>query len=361
MSTTASGPAPVFESGVEKTRPDHRFSAYKMVHHDLRAPYPVHVQMDITGSCNHGCVFCYWRKGARNRNFKGEYIKDVPYLETETILKALDEFRDAGIKAVTLVGGGEPLIHKDIDKILRRMAGHGFHLGVITNLSRLPGDLDALAAADWIRVSLDAATDSTYQLMHAPEDGTSLGAVLENVRRVAGLTEVGASFMIHRLNWREIHDAARTMKSIGAKYIQFKPVYDKDRGESIAGFMDEIKRQLDAASALSDDGFEVIDLLGRVGEMSAASRGFDLCRIHNYQIQLGVDGNIYPCCVLKYVGELSFGSIRDSTFKDIWSSAGRKEVIPRLNSMECPNCWYDKTNEFLEYSLADKTAHAYFV
>ncbi|MGK7346159.1 MAG: radical SAM protein [Candidatus Nitrospinota bacterium M3_3B_026] len=341
--------------------PDHRFSVYKMIHHDMRSPWPIHVQMDITGSCNHGCVFCYWRKGARNQNYKGDYIKEIPYLETETVLKALDEFRDAGVKAITFVGGGEPLIHKDIDKILRRVIDNGFHFGVITNLSRLPGSLDALAAADWIRVSLDAATDDAYQLMHAPEDGTTLAAALENVKRVVGRTEVGASFMVHRLNRNEIYKAAETMKSLGARYIQFKPVYDKDRGKSIADFMDEIKRQLDAASALSDEGFEVVDLLSRVGQMSAASRGFDICRIHNYQIQLGVDGNIYPCCVLKYVGEFSFGNIRDSAFKEIWNSAKRKDVVPRLNSRDCPNCWFDKTNEFLEYSLAEKTAHAYFV
>lgn len=108
----------------------------------------------ITERCNYGCRFCFAQHmGGEIRDKKRQYA----------ILKTL---ADKGIEKITFVGG-EPLLHPDIDRLLRMSRDMGFTVSLQTNGSLLDeGRLDALSPfLDWIGVSIDSGNERTQQLL----------------------------------------------------------------------------------------------------------------------------------------------------------------------------------------------------
>jgi wyosine [tRNA(Phe)-imidazoG37] synthetase (radical SAM superfamily) len=174
---------------------------------------------------------------------------------------------------VSLIGGGEPTASPHILTVLTALHTRGIRAGVVTNGSRLTPALQTCLAnaCAWVRVSLDAATEATYQAIHRPSDGTSLCQVVNDLaglsRRMPG--RVGASFLITARNGREIADAARLAKHSGCAYIRFRPAQHPTAGRypSLHN-APEIVRQLAEARTLADGRFQVsesecLDLLAQ--------------------------------------------------------------------------------------------------
>jgi radical SAM protein with 4Fe4S-binding SPASM domain len=315
--------------------------------------------VDLCGVCNHRCVFCFFRKGAKNVGGARSSIRDIRALDTDLLVRTLSECATLSVRAVTLVGGGEPLLHKDVDKIIAHIEGAGLAYGVITNLS-VREKPKFLSSASWVRVSIDAATERTYNVLHRPPPG-SFPRVLENLAFLAPQVETGVSFLIHRDNWREIVEGAKLFRGLGARYVQYKPVYDEDRGEAIRPHLDEIEALLKEAAQLESPAFSVINHLSRVRILGDGRKRYERCRIQHLATQIGADGKVYACCLMKYFPDFCLGDLRQITFADLWTSRARAEFLERHRASRCPPCWYDGTNEALEYLAQPLPLHAHFI
>jgi hypothetical protein len=150
---------------------------------------------------------------------------------------------------------------------------------------RLEGAARHLGAGDWIRLSLDAATDETFQQLHRPRKPVTLSELCGNARRIKAANSAvscGFSFVIitptelrfdRRLiaNDREIAAAARLAKEAGFDYVSFKPYLLRDdegkevlprRGgsaEDEAGAsLERVRAELELARTYADHRFRVI-------------------------------------------------------------------------------------------------------
>lgn len=81
---------------------------------------PVKVCWNLTSRCNLQCKFCYGPQ-----NIKQE-------LTTTQAKQILDKLKKAGVKRIVL-SGGEPLLRKDIYKIIRHAHSLGFAVSLATN------------------------------------------------------------------------------------------------------------------------------------------------------------------------------------------------------------------------------------
>lgn len=339
---------------------NNRFSPYKILKHNLKkTKYPIHIQVDLCGACNHNCFFCFFRNDANNIEYKRDDIRKVTFLDSDVALKAISEFAGLGVKAITFVGGGEPLIHKEIEEIVENTVENGMEYGVITNLD-IKKSPHFLKKASWIRVSVDAGKVETYNLIHNPPMG-SFERVKKNIEYLSGFVEIGVSFLVCKENYKDIFLACELFKGVGAKYIQFKPVYDEDRGKNIKPYLEETMKLLNKAKTLEAEEFKIINQIERIENLSTTKRGFEKCRIQSFTSQLGVDGKIYACCLLKYIPKFCLGDLRVNTFKEVWNSQARKKFLKSHNVCDCPPCYYDKTNEILEYLDIEKPINVNFV
>lgn len=349
-----------------------QFSPCKVVHHlpevaryrdrieALYARYPLHVKMDLTELCNHRCPACFYGEAHRNLGIERTNIaKGSRSIPVDTVREVVQALAAGGTRAVTLVGGGEPLLHPEIHEVLRTMNDCELQFGVITNGARpMDEELERLlVGAAWIRVSLDTLDAALYERLHRPKGklGGNLERTLANLRNLLARrdrTTVGVSFLVQEESAPQILPFCRGVKELGVDYVQYKPVY------RAGGTQDEHRRfvsrllpDLRAAHELAGPDFKVITMLDRMGDHSTASRDFKRCWVHALTCHVGADSRVYPCCVSAYAAPMALGSLAEQGFDAIWRGPARLAVIEQLRADRCPPCWSDQTNSILEAAL----------
>lgn len=104
------------------------------------------------------------------------------------------------VRAVVLIGGGEPLMHPATAAVAERLSRASVAVGLVTNGTLLDRHLDVLRGSlSWLRVSLDAATPETYGAVRPGHRGVNKFAkVLANIRLVTGhhTLKVGISYVV---------------------------------------------------------------------------------------------------------------------------------------------------------------------
>jgi MoaA/NifB/PqqE/SkfB family radical SAM enzyme len=98
--------------------------------------------------CNLACKYC---------NEFDDFSKPVP---TETMFQRIDKLASLGTSVIT-ISGGEPLLHPELDDIIRRIRKRGMIAGLITNGYLLTAErIQRLnkAGLEWLQISIDNVT-----------------------------------------------------------------------------------------------------------------------------------------------------------------------------------------------------------
>src|SRR5438270_13521422 len=112
------------------------------------ADHPLLAHIIPMRRCNLACKYC---------NEFDDFSKPVP---VETMFRRVDKLAELGTSVVT-ISGGEPLLHPELDDIIRRIRRHGIIAGLITNGYLLTGDrIERLnrAGLEWLQISIDNVT-----------------------------------------------------------------------------------------------------------------------------------------------------------------------------------------------------------
>ncbi len=114
----------------------------------LSTDHPVMAHIIPMRRCNLSCTYC---------NEFDDFSKPVPL---PTMYERIDKLGSLGTSIIT-ISGGEPLLHPELDEILRRIAGSGAMAGIITNGYLLVEErIKRLNAAglDHMQISIDNVT-----------------------------------------------------------------------------------------------------------------------------------------------------------------------------------------------------------
>lgn len=327
--------------------------------------YPVSVEIDLSNICNHNCSWCSYN-GFRQENW-------VSWPE-ERILSLLHELADVGVKSITFTGGGEPLVHKRAADIFHKAHLLGMQFGVVTNGRKLEGPVaDVIASyATFVRVSLDAGSTQTHQLLHGtamPEYTRILGNMtrLRALAGTRGLT-IGASMCIFDVNRHEISEAARRVKGAGGNYLEVRPVFPTEwRGGGFGNpltdaYVEEAKANLAEAKAAHDgDGFQVIGMIARFDQVKDKTKPYDKCRIGQITTVINADGYLYHCCIQRGMPNFRAGSVLEHPFTEVWWNAQHQQMVADIDVTKCPPCRYDGYNSIIQEAFLGDALHAAFL
>lgn len=86
----------------------------------LSTRHPIDVHIIPIRRCNLSCTYC---------NEYDDFSKPVP---TQEMLRRIDRLADLGTTIIT-ISGGEPLLHPELEEIVRRVRRRGMLAGLITN------------------------------------------------------------------------------------------------------------------------------------------------------------------------------------------------------------------------------------
>jgi wyosine [tRNA(Phe)-imidazoG37] synthetase (radical SAM superfamily) len=191
---------------------------------------PVSINLDLTSACNFRCPHCV----------DSGIINTGEALDLDNIKQSIDTLVEKGLLSVILIGGGEPTIHPDFEEIVRYSRGKGLQLGIVTNgsrLDRVAPVAQLLQEGDWLRLSLDAATEDTFRKSHVPAKNVTLKKILADAGKIKELNpkiSLGYSYVIvwegifmntTELcpNVDEIADAVDLAGEYAFDYVSFKP------------------------------------------------------------------------------------------------------------------------------------------
>lgn len=115
---------------------------------------PTHVQLNISNACQLNCEFC----SCKDRDRK-------MYMDFGLFKEYMDVLRKRGMDAVTITGGGEPLLHPRFQDMVEYLVSKGVSVGLVTNgIAVRKWPVELYQKMSWIRVSFDASRKSLPDL-----------------------------------------------------------------------------------------------------------------------------------------------------------------------------------------------------
>ena len=135
------------------------------------------LRISVTDRCNFRCVYCMPKE---------VYGRDHPFLERrelltfEEITRVARTFVSAGVTKIRITGG-EPLVRRDLERLIGQLAELDVDLTLTTNGSLLPQKAQLLADAGLrrITVSLDSLDDAIFRALNDVD--FSVERVLEGI------------------------------------------------------------------------------------------------------------------------------------------------------------------------------------
>jgi len=321
---------------------------------------PTHLQLIISDLCNQDCNFCAYRMegGFSTELFAQDGKKNpsrfIPTLKVEEII------RDAavlGVRAIEFTGGGEPTVHKDWVHIINYAISLGFHVGLVTNGTRLSGNEKLIAGLTWLRISLDAGTEQTYA---ATRQSKLWWKAIENIRMAAKISGpvLGIGYVITKENYYELVEACILARELGVPYVRLSAMFSHKGAEYYKGLEKMIYELIAVAKELENDRFKVVNFFGdRVEDLRSAKPDYDFCGYQQFVTYIGGDQKIYSCCTNAYTLHGEIGDLNNSTFAE-WIRDHRRYDF---DAKGCHHCQFNDKNKLIGYLIDPAPPHVHFV
>src|SRR5437879_9797881 len=122
------------------------------------------LRISVTDRCNFRCVYCMPRE-VFDADYK--FLPQSAILSFEEIARLARVFVGLGVKKIRLTGG-EPLVRRDLHRLVAMLEELDVELTLTTNGSLLARNAQALAGAglDRVTVSLDSLDEATFRAMN---------------------------------------------------------------------------------------------------------------------------------------------------------------------------------------------------
>lgn len=281
---------------------------------DLRGRNVRDLRISVTDRCNFRCVYCMPR---------AVFDKDYPFLPRaqllsfEEILRVARIFAARGVRKIRITGG-EPLLRKDIERLIAMLATlEDVELTLTTNGVLLPKLARTLrdAGLHRVTVSLDALDDATFR--HMNDADYPVERVLEGIAaaQAAGFDAIKVNMVVKRgSNDQDIVPMARHFRNSGhiLRFIEFMDV-----GASNGWKMDEVLPSRDVIARIHEhfalepidpnyegevaERWRYVDGAGEVGVISSVTQAFcSTCT----RIRLSTEGKLYTCLFAQHGHDL---------------------------------------------------------
>ncbi len=167
----------------------------------------------VNARCNLTCAYCFREK---------ELIeKDTPEM-----LKLVNALSTNGVQRVT-IGGGEPLLRKDLEDILKALKTKGIFVSLHTNGTLLPERLDRLAGlVDILSLPLDSIYEGQNKIMRGIPYVDLIQQIIESTKDRFTLAFKTTATQINAKSLHKIYAKINQIPFAYWKIYQFRPLND---------------------------------------------------------------------------------------------------------------------------------------
>lgn len=290
---------------------------------------PVNLTWEVSLACNLRCSHCLSSSGEPADN----------ELSTAEALDLVEQLHKARVFQVNF-GGGEPFMRPDFEQILAACHEKGIMTCISTNGTLLDAARVARLAATnrlvAIQVSLDGANRETCDAVRGKGVFDKAIAAVKLLAATSIPTSINTVLTTH--NAGEIpamHELARSL-GVSLRVSRFRPSgRGADNWESLRptpaqllAFSDWLAKSGDVRTG---DSFFSLTSQERQG------LGLNLCGAAKLTCCVGPTGNMYPCAFLQ-TERFKAGSLRDSSFQEIWDNSEIYDSFRKLRIHSCEEC-----------------------
>ena len=288
--------------------------------HKYLPDFPISVILELVNRCDLECTMCY-------QGFRNDAEKST--LEIKDLRKLFLEFKTSKLDAL-LLSTSEPLLYKHFDEILKMaeesqiMDQFLFTNGNLLNTKN--SQLILNSSLTRLFVSLDAATDETYDKVRIPVNKKILNTnrlkkVEDNVVNFINLrNSLGRKIPLVRVSFVALQKNVHEVDAFIEKWIDIVDSVEIQRENSIDFYDDLLRKKFDNKKLL----------LKKYN-----------CNQPWGQVTIHSDGVVGPCC--NTVGRnVPVGNIFNQSLKEIWQgtkmNAIRKGFLNNKPGRVCQLC-----------------------
>lgn len=287
---------------------------------------PVFMDIKVTYRCNCQCKFC--------NCWKRENLEELDYEEHKRLI---DQAKALGVRVVSYEGG-EPLLRKDLPRILQYAKRKGMALHINTNGLLLEKEANKIVPwVEGVTISLDYSNEAKHD--ESRERKGVFKAAVRGILKVKERIPVSINVTLTRdTTKRDIIELSKMSRDMGLS-INFQPVFPLPDTKNLTLERARIKELVELIVKLKKNGYPITNL----------DSYFDLllgkikvpCRAGDTIIFVHPDGRIsFPCN--QWNGKENFvGSIREKTLREIWFSKETEEL--RIKARSCTECCFGCT------------------
>ena len=277
------------------------FAGGKLV--DTRARPMRDLRISVTDRCNFRCVYCMPREVFDSHH---EFLPHSAILTFEEIARLARIFVGLGVQKIRLTGG-EPLVRRDVPRLVAMLNELPVELTLTTNGSLLAKQVSALKAAglDRVTVSLDSLDDATFKAMNDAE--FPVAKVIDSIdaAAAAGLPVKINTVVKRGVNDQDIVRMAERWRGSGhiVRFIEYMDV-----GSSNGWRMDDVVPSAEVVRRISArwplvpadpnytgevaERWRYVDGAGEIGVISSVTQAF--CSSCN-RMRLSTEGSLFTC------------------------------------------------------------------
>ena len=293
------------------------------------------LRVSVTDRCNFRCRYCMPRERfGKEHNF----LPKSEILSYEEIQKFVLACKPLGLRKVRITGG-EPLLRKDLPKLVRYISDLGLEVALTTNGSFLKREAARLAESglDRVTISLDAVDQELHSRI--TDSNVTVADILDGIHEAIsrGLGPVKVNCVVQRgVNESQIPKLVRQFRGTGAivRFIEFMDVGATNgwtRGQVVptSEILEFLSDEFDLVPLMRDSPSDVAsrwghsDGSGEVGFISSVSQPFcgDCVRA-----RLSSNGKLFTCLFTSIGHDMSElirgeGDVSDlnEAIKEVWT------------------------------------------
>ena len=321
-------------------------SAVKEEHHSRLNYLPPCLFIEVTNRCNLSCPTCQL---GTDMAYKGYNKADISF---EQFKKIIDQV--PSLIYVTLQGVGEPLLNKDIMKMIDYCTKKGIATYINTNgtvLTETKSHELIQSGLSNLSISVNSFDEKVFA---DTRSGASIKKISENIKKFIDIKkQLNAnkpivSFRAILMKETEPHMEELIFKSnelgVDVLYIQLfmSIVADKNLCESSL-----TKEEIEIFSKKIEKWKKQVNLEIVTESFGKSSNNLGQCKLPWFSPNVTAEGYITPCCTISNPSDFNVGNIFETPFEQIWNSAKFvefREGFYRKQPKVCIGCQNYKLN-----------------
>lgn len=302
---------------------------------------PTYLDIEPINSCNFKCEHCkvsYWEK-------------QYEILSFDSFKKILSQFQH--LKSIKLQGLGEPLLNKELSKMILFANDKGIKINFFSNGSIYDKiTWREINASNNVHIvfSIDAASKEIFEEIRK---GGNFDKVVSNIQKIVIDNELKYSFwtVLNKANINQLPKIIELAEKLNIKKVTFQTFLNDWQSSDVQAHnktiifdaFSDIYIHNETLSKRLANKYEIDLEIYKENYLSKKQK----CSWPFMSAFIASNGDVVPCCVLADSDIIKMGNLFEAPFKDIWNSEKYQDFRKSISNHElhdaCKNCYGEKT------------------